>query len=97
VDAIRRRYAEDGLRLEALARASGLSLDRFERLVKRVFDLTPRQLLAKTRVEAASRLLLGARSVAEVAHACGYADHSAFTRQFHAVVGLTPREFRRQR
>ena len=36
-------------------------------------------------------------SVAEVAHACGYSDHSAFTRQFRATVGLTPREFRRAR
>ena len=49
----------------------------------------------KTRVDAASRLLRGsALTVAAIAQACGYADHSAFTRQFKATVGLTPRAFR---
>jgi AraC-like DNA-binding protein len=35
------------------------------------------------------------RSIAEIAHACGYADHSAFTRQFRATTGLSPSELRR--
>jgi AraC-like DNA-binding protein len=73
----------------------GLSLDRFERLVKRVFYLTPRELLIKTRIEAASKLLVeGDRSVADIAYACGYCDHSAFTRQFKATVGVAPAAFR---
>ena len=72
-------------------------MDRFERLVKQVFHVTPRQLLVKTRVDAASRLLRETESsVAGIAQACGYADHSAFTRQFRATVGLTPRAFRAQ-
>jgi len=70
-------------------------MDRFERLVKQLFQLTPHQLLIKTRVDAASRMLRDeALTIAEVAHACGYGDHSAFTRQFRATVGLTPRAFR---
>jgi AraC-like DNA-binding protein len=86
---------EDALRLESLARQVGLSMDRFERLVKQLFHLTPHQLLIKTRIEAASRMLRNeALTIAEVAHACGYGDHSAFTRQFRATVGLTPRAFR---
>jgi AraC-like DNA-binding protein len=39
-------------------------------------------------------LLAEAGTVAEVAYACGYADHSAFSRQFKAVVGLSPSEYR---
>lgn len=94
VEALRTQY-DEAVRLQALARKVGLSMDRFERLVKRVFHLTPRQLLTKTRIDAASRLLHeGKLSVAEIAQACGYADHSAFTRQFKATVGLAPREFR---
>jgi AraC-like DNA-binding protein len=70
-------------------------MDRFERLVKQVFHLTPRQLLTKTRIDAASRLLQeGGASVAEIAHRCGYSDHSAFTRQFKATVGIAPVAFR---
>ncbi len=94
VDELQQRYAET-VRLEALARSVGLSLDRFERLVKRVFCLTPRELLIKTRIEAASKLLLdGDRSVADIAYACGYCDHSAFTRQFKATVGVAPAVYR---
>ncbi len=94
VDHMQRRHAET-LRLASLARSVGLSLDRFERLVKRVFCLTPRQLLTKTRIEAASKLLARSdRSIADIAHACGYCDHSAFTRQFKATVGVAPGDFR---
>jgi PAS domain S-box-containing protein len=94
IDDLQLHYAET-VRLEALARSVGLSLDRFERLVKRVFYLTPRELLIKTRIEAASKLLMeGEQSVAEIAYACGYCDHSAFTRQFKATVGISPAAFR---
>ena len=95
VEVIRSRYDEP-LRIEQLAREAHLSVDRFERLVGRVFHLTPRQLLTKTRVEAASRMLAaGKDTIADVAQACGYSDHSAFTRQFRAVAGMTPRAFRK--
>jgi AraC-like DNA-binding protein len=95
VEVIRSRYDEP-LRIEQLAREARLSVDRFERLVGRVFHLTPRQLLTKTRVEAASRMLAAGRdTIADVAQACGYSDHSAFTRQFRAVTGMTPRAFRK--
>lgn len=94
VERVRAHYGEP-LRVERLAREVGLSADRFERLAKQVFHLTPRQLLTKTRLEQASRLLQDAGlRIAEIAQACGYADQSAFTRQFRATVGLTPRDFR---
>jgi PAS domain S-box-containing protein len=95
VESLQRRCSEP-VRLAALAAQSGLSMDRLERLVKRVFHLTPRQLLGQMRLEAASkRLQQGGSTIAEVAQACGYSDHSAFTRHFKATVGLTPRAFRK--
>jgi hypothetical protein len=36
----------------------------------------------------------GDASVAEIAQACGYGDHSAFTRQFKATTGVTPSQYR---
>jgi AraC-like DNA-binding protein len=95
VELIRDRYEAPLSRAE-LARRAGMSESRFARLVRRIFHLTPGQILVERRIEEASRLLTeSGRAVAEVAQAVGYADHSAFTRQFRATTGLTPREFRK--
>jgi PAS domain S-box-containing protein len=94
VDHLQAHFSEP-LKVGALALHAGLPAARFARLVRRIFQLTPGQLLVKTRLDAASDLLLSTRkSVAEIAQTCGYSDHSAFTRQFRATVGLTPSQFR---
>ena len=78
-----------------LARIAKLPAARFARIIKRIFGVTPLQLIAKTRIAAASRLLRETgRPVAEIAHACGFYDHSAFTRAFRAVTSVTPTQFR---
>ncbi len=82
------------LRLATLAAVADLSVAQFERYIRRIFDLTPKQLLTKIRLDAAASLLATDSSIAAIAHACGYADHSAFTRQFRAVVGLSPSQYR---
>jgi AraC-like DNA-binding protein len=52
-------------------------------------------LLARARLDAALALLsAGDASVASIAHACGYADHSAFARQFKRSTGLSPSDWR---
>ncbi|MDP3073907.1 MAG: AraC family transcriptional regulator [Opitutaceae bacterium] len=79
-----------------LARLARVPPARFGRVVKRIFGLTPVQLIAKTRIAAGSLALRDTpRAVAEIAHACGFSDHSAFTRAFRAATGVTPTEFRR--
>lgn len=79
-----------------LAARAGLTPPRFARLVKRIFQLSPAQLIGQTRLQAAHRLLRETtHSIAEVALRCGYYDHSAFTRHFRAATGSTPGEFRR--
>jgi len=81
-----------------LARRSKLTPQRLARLTKRLFGLTPNQFITKSRIAAASRMLQEATpSVAEIAHACGFSDHSAFTRAFRSATGLTPSEFRAQK
>lgn len=80
-----------------LAKRSGLSPNRLGRLTRRLFSLTPSQLLAKTRVAAASLLLRESTlSIVDIAHHCGYADQSAFTRAFRTLTSVTPSEFRRR-
>lgn len=78
-----------------LAQIAKLPAARFARIIKRIFGITPIQLVAKTRIAAASRLLRDTdRTIAEIALECGFSDHSAFTRAFRAVVGVTPTQFR---
>ena len=87
-------YAEP-LTPAKLARISKLPAARFARIVKRIFGVAPIQLIAKTRIAAASRLLRETdHSIAEISMECGFYDHSAFTRAFRAVVGVTPTQFR---
>lgn len=82
----------------ALARLAGMPPVRFARLIKRLFRITPSQLISQTRLAAASRMLEDTgKQVAEIAHACGFYDHSAFTRAFRAATGATPTDFRRSR
>jgi AraC-like DNA-binding protein len=78
-----------------LARVAQLSPVRFARIIKRVFGLTPTQLISKYRLSAASQMLRETkRSVSEIALDCGFHDHSAFTRAFRTAMGITPTEFR---
>jgi len=80
-----------------LARLAGIPAARFARIIKRVFGISPMQLISKTRIAAATRLLRDSdESVAVIAVQCGFTDHSAFTRAFRAVTGITPSEFRNQ-
>lgn len=79
----------------ALARRTGLPPHRFARIMKRYFGLTPSQFIAKARITAASRLLRETdQSVADIALACGFYDHSAFARAFRKFTGTTPSRFR---
>ncbi len=92
---IQKNYAEP-LKLESLAHMARLSVSQLERHMQHIFDLTPKQLIIKTRLEAATRLLKEEGcTISEIAHACGYADHSAFSRQFKATIGLSPTEYRK--
>jgi AraC-like DNA-binding protein len=82
------------LNMPHLAAMANMSIAQLERYFHKVFHLTPRQVLLKTRLDAATALLITNDKVTDVAALCGYTDHSAFTRQFKATVGLTPTEYR---
>jgi AraC-like DNA-binding protein len=82
------------LNMRELAAMANMSIAQLERYFHKVFHLTPRQVLLKTRLDAATALLVSHDKVTDVAALCGYTDHSAFTRQFKATVGVTPTEYR---
>jgi AraC-like DNA-binding protein len=78
-----------------LARRVGLSVSQFERHFTDLFSISPSRYVRKVRFDAALEMLREGGAVADVAHACGYSDQSAFTRRFRAATGMSPLEYRR--
>jgi AraC-like DNA-binding protein len=91
-----RQNFHTAISMEELACQAGLSLSRVERLFQRVFHFSPRQLLLQSRLDGAMAMLEsdGDHSIAAIAYACGYTDHSAFSRQFKAHAGMSPVQYR---
>lgn len=87
-------HFNDPLRVQMLADIAGVSVSQLERLFKRVFQITPQQMLTKLRIEAAMRMLHSDASIAEIGQICGFSDQSAFARQFKSTVGMPPRDYR---
>ncbi|MEY4388191.1 MAG: Regulatory protein SoxS [Verrucomicrobiota bacterium] len=89
-------HFDEPLKVKDLARQAGLSEYQFEQRVRKIFQITPGQLLQKVRMDNAVRLLRETdKAVAAVAQQCGYSDQSAFTRQFRQTTGYSPMEYRR--
>jgi PAS domain S-box-containing protein len=90
-----RAHPDEPLRPDDLAEMAGLSPAQLDRRMRRVFRLSTSAFVRKVRIEHAAQLLATtATPIAEVALACGYGDQTAFTRQFHATVGLPPAAWR---
>jgi AraC-like DNA-binding protein len=78
-----------------MAQRVGLSSYQLNTRIKNLLGITTRQLLTKTRIDIASRLLRTTElPIGDVAQQSGYFDQSAFTRQFRQSTGLTPRQYR---
>jgi len=88
-------HCDEPITPSSLAQRAGLPTVRFARLIKRIFRLTPNQLIMQTRLAVAARLLVETdQSISEIAYSCGFYDHSALTRAFRSATNLTPTQFR---
>jgi len=91
-------HLDGPLRVEELATRTKLSEYQLGRRIRSIFGITTSQLITKTRIDAASRLLRESeKPIGDIALTCGYCDQSAFTRQFKRTVGLTPSQYREGR
>jgi len=90
---LREHYTES-VRVYALADMVGMSMTQLDKHFRARYRLTPQQMLTRLRIDLALRMLNGNDSMAAISQACGFADQSAFTRQFRATVGMTPRSYR---
>jgi AraC-like DNA-binding protein len=88
-------HYDEPLRVRDIAARSGFSEYQFEQRIRKIFQLTPGQLIQQTRMEAALRRLRETVDpIATIALDCGYSDQSAFTRQFRQTIGLSPTQYR---
>lgn len=89
-----RENLDQKLSVMGLAESANLSVGQLERQFHRLFQLTPRAWILSLRLERAMTLLVEDASVSHIAAACGFSDHSAFSRAFRRHVGLSPRAYR---
>jgi AraC family transcriptional regulator len=84
------------LDLKTIAAESGYSRTHFLRIFRASTGYSPHQWLTHLRIEEAKTLLQKAsNSLIDIALECGFSSHGHFTNTFRKIVGVTPREYRR--
>ena len=90
-----RKHYHEPLRIGRLVAQTDLSLSSFERLMRSLLKVSPRQFLTRIRVEAATGRLRDTNdSLGQIALDCGFCDQSTFCRQFKAIAGMTASRYR---
>jgi AraC family transcriptional regulator len=84
------------LDLHTIAAESGYSRTHFLRTFRASTGYSPHQWLTHLRIEEAKTLLQKASNpLIDVALDCGFSSHGHFSNTFRRIVGVTPREYRR--
>jgi len=85
--------------VERLTQTLGMSERKLQRTFEVAVGLGPKQVLRVQRFRAAASMVLGSRraSLSAIAASYGYADQAHMTRDFGALAGLSPREFRSEK
>jgi len=93
---LEQQYAQP-LTIEYLAKVAHMSPSSLFRLFRHLMGRSPVDYLIRLRISKAAQILRREPSrVSEVSEAVGFSDSNYFSRQFHQVMGLSPREYRRR-
>jgi transcriptional regulator GlxA family with amidase domain len=88
-------HPNDDLSVDALARRTAMSPRNFCRVFAREIGMTPGRFVERVRLEAARRLLEEtARSVPEIALACGFGTAETMRLAFHRALAVSPKTYR---
>lgn len=80
-----------------LAKKVGMSVRKLQRRFQETFKTTPQKYVGKLRILEACELLEGTDlAVTEIALRVGFYDHSAFSKKFSELMGVSPREYRKR-
>ncbi|RAV22387.1 AraC family transcriptional regulator [Paenibacillus contaminans] len=95
VDYIEKQYANK-MNLEEISSQSNMSSFHFSREFKKLFGMTPMQMVTDVRLHRAKQLLLDSNiSITEVAGLIGFYDVGHFSKVFKQKNGYTPLQFRK--
>lgn len=84
--------------IEDMAVHTNMSRASFNRKMKELFNLTPRDFVQAARIKHACSLLETTdMSAKEVAYECGFSDQRYFSKCFKSAMGKTPTEWRAER
>lgn len=87
----------EALEPEAVAAAIGVSYETFRKHFQRALGVAPAHYRSRKRIEAACSLLQHTQlSNKEISESLGFSDPFHFARRFKLIVGMTPKQFRRQ-
>jgi len=93
VNFIREKYSQP-LQVNRIAERAGVSESQLQRDFSQLLAMTPRQFQQRIRIERALELLEEGGRITDVAYHCGFSDHSAFSRLFRRLMGISPRRYR---
>lgn len=86
----------EDVRMSEAARLAHMSVSSFSKYFKNASGMTFTDLVRTLRIAAAGRMLAQSdATVASISAAAGYRNLANFNRQFLALTGMTPREYRR--
>lgn len=84
------------LHLKMIAAESGYSRNHFLRMFRAATGCTPHQYLLRLRIEKAQSLMKNrSLRIIDIAESCGFTSQSQFSRVFRRVIGVKPRQYRR--
>jgi AraC family transcriptional regulator len=84
------------LDLRTIAAESGYSRNHFLRMFRAATECTPHQYFLRLRIERAQSLMKSqSLRIIDIAESCGFTSQSQFSRVFRRVVGVAPRQYRR--
>jgi AraC family transcriptional regulator len=84
------------LDLKTIAAESGYSRNHFLRMFRAATECTPHQYFLRLRIEKAQSLMKDrSLRIIDIAESCGFTSQSQFSHVFRRVIGVTPRQYRR--
>ena len=87
-------HLDQSISLATLAGVTGLSLFHFCRVFETAHGMPPAAYVRNRRVHRARQLIEAGATLADAAVRAGFADQPHMTRQFRAVLGVTPAQWR---